>query len=86
MTAAVVIYGTNTCGYCGAARMLLTRKGVAYEDILVNNEPELRREMVHKSGRTAVPQIFVGDRHIGGYDELAALDASGELDRILGGK
>lgn len=84
MAADVVIYGNNTCGFCGAARMLLTKKGVRYTDLLVNNSPELRREMQDKSGKTSVPQIFIDDRHIGGYEDLTTLDASGELDRILG--
>lgn len=84
MTPEVVIYGTSTCGYCGAARMLLTKKRVRFKDLLLNNEPELRREMQDKSGRTSVPQIFIGDRHIGGYEDLAKLDADGELDSILG--
>ena len=80
---AIRIYGTSTCAWCGAARMLLKRKGFDYEDILVNSDPEKRAEMENLSGRRSVPQIFIGDRAIGGYDELVALDQSGDLDRIL---
>ena len=80
----VVIYGNSTCGYCGAARLLLTKKGVPFTDLLVNKEPELRREMQERSGRTSVPQIFIDDRHVGGFEELTELDANGELNRMLG--
>lgn len=78
-----IIYGNDTCAYCGAARMLLKKKGVAFEDILVNHDPEKRREMEALSGQTSVPQIFVGDRHIGGFDRLCELDSNGELDKLL---
>lgn len=81
---AVRIYGNATCAYCGAARMLLAGKGVAFEDINVGADPDKRSEMEQLSGRRSVPQIFVGDRHIGGFDDLCALDKSGELDRLLG--
>ena len=77
------IYGNSTCAYCGAARMMLAGKGVAYEDINVAADPGKRDEMERLSGRRSVPQIFVGDRHVGGFDELCALDKSGELDRLL---
>jgi len=81
--ATVTLYGTDTCVWCGAARLLLKKKGVAYDDVLVNKDPARREEMEARSGRQSVPQIFAGDRLIGGYDELAALDAAGELDDIL---
>ncbi len=77
------IYGTNSCAWCGAARMLLKRKGLDYEDVMVVGDPAKRDEMEALSGRRSVPQIFIDDRPIGGYDELVALDRSGELDRIL---
>ena len=80
---AVRIYGNSTCAYCGAARMLLAGKGVSYEDINVASDPGKRNEMEQLSGRRSVPQIFVGDRHVGGFDELCALDKSGELDQLL---
>lgn len=79
----VRIYGTNSCAWCGAARMLLKRKGLDYEDVMVGGDPAKRDEMEALSGRRSVPQIFIGDRPIGGYDELVALERSGELDRIL---
>ncbi len=81
----VTIYGNNACAYCGAARMLLTKKGVRFEDVLVHDDADRRAEMEALSGRSSVPQIFVGDRHIGGFDELYALDQSGDLDKLLAG-
>jgi glutaredoxin 3 len=80
----IVIYGSESCGYCGAARMLLKKKGADYEDVLVSSNPALREEMQQRSGRRSVPQIFIDDRAIGGFEDLYALDKSGELDRILG--
>ena len=80
---AVRIYSNSTCAYCGAARMLLTGKGVSFEDINVAINPDKRSEMEQLSGRRSVPQIFVGDKHIGGFEELCALDKSGELDQLL---
>ena len=80
----VVIYGSQTCNYCTAARMLLKKKGAVYEDILVTADPSVRDEMLRLSGRRSVPQILIDDQAIGGYDELYALDQSGELDRLLG--
>jgi len=80
----VTIYTTPFCGYCFAAKRLLSGKGVAFAEIDVSADPPRRSEMVQRSkgGRT-VPQIFVGDLHIGGYDEMFALDRSGKLDPIL---
>jgi glutaredoxin 3 len=80
--AEIRIYGTTSCAWCGAARMLLKRKGLAFEDILVA-DPETRREMERLSGRRSVPQIFVDAEPIGGYDDLVALDRSGALDRMI---
>lgn len=79
----VVVYSSPFCGYCSAAKRLLDGKGVEYEDIDVMFEPENRAEMIARSGRRTVPQIFIGDRHVGGFDDLHALDEAGELDRIL---
>lgn len=79
----VIVYGNTTCGYCGAARMLLTKKGVAFQDIIVTDEPQLRTEMEQRSGRRSIPQIFIGDHHIGGFDDLYALEQAGELDKLL---
>ena len=81
----VIIYGNDTCAYCGAARMLLTKKGVQFEDILVNSDLEKLTEMTTRSGQTSVPQVFVGDAHVGGFDELFELDKNGGLDKLLAG-
>lgn len=81
----VVIYSTAFCGYCQRARNLLERKGVSVREIKVDEDAQARDAMLLKSGgRRSVPQIFIGERHVGGYDDLAALDRSGELDRLLG--
>lgn len=81
----IEVYGTATCPYCLRAKTLLDRKGVAYEEIRVDKQRGSRDEMESRAnGRTSVPQIFIDDRHIGGYDDMAALDSSGELDPLLG--
>lgn len=85
MAAAVKLYGTATCPYCIAARRLLSSKGVSYEDIDVGRDPELRRTMEKLSGGYTVPQIFISDKPVGGYDDIAALDSAGELDKLLAG-
>jgi glutaredoxin 3 len=77
------MYSTRFCPYCIAAKQLLERKGVAYKDFPVDGDPKLRQEMSQRSGRRTVPQIWVGDTHVGGYTDLAALDRGGELDRML---
>jgi glutaredoxin 3 len=80
----VTIYSTRICPYCMRAKALLQSKQAAYTEYLVDQEPERRKEMERKSGgRRTVPQIFIGDRHVGGYDELYALNRQGELDRLL---
>lgn len=84
MPASIDIYGTDSCAYCSAARMLLKKKGLTYNDIKVARDPEARREMERKSGRRSVPQIFIDGEPIGGFDELCALDESGVLDRLAG--
>ncbi len=81
----IVMYASPFCGYCSAAKRLLAEKGVEYTEIDVVAEPERRVEMIERSGRRTVPQIFIGARHVGGYDDLKALDASGELDALLSG-
>lgn len=84
-TPQVVMYSTAWCGYCQRARSLLARKGVSFRDIKVDEEAGQREVMARRSGgRRTVPQIFIGERHVGGYDDLAALDRAGELDRLLG--
>lgn len=80
----VVVYTTPFCGYCAAAKRLLTRKGIAFEEVDVAYAPEKRAEMLQKSnGRRTVPQIFIGESHVGGSDELHALDREGRLDELL---
>lgn len=83
MDAAVVMYSTRFCPYCVAARRLLAAKDIAFEDIPVDDDPELRRRMSERAGRRTVPQIWVGETHVGGFTDLAALDKRGELDRLL---
>ena len=80
----VVIYTSPICGYCVQAKRLLTKKGVAYEEIDVARDPEQRRVMIANSGgRLTVPQIFVDGAHIGDCDEIYALERAGKLDRLL---
>lgn len=79
----VVMYSTRFCPYCVRARALLDGKRVDYRDIGVDSQPELRREMMEKSGRRTVPQIWIGERHVGGYDDLARLEQAGKLDELL---
>lgn len=81
--AAVTLYTTRYCPFCVRAKALLDHKGVAYTDIAVDNNPGLRQEMMAKSGRHTVPQIWIGDRHVGGCDDLMALERSGGLDALL---
>lgn len=79
----IVMYASPFCGYCSAAKRLLAEKGVEYTEIDVVAEPERRIEMMERSGRRTVPQIFIGAKHVGGYDDLKALDVNGELDELL---
>ncbi len=79
----IVMYSTAWCPYCARARSLLQSKGAAFEDIDVEAQPARRAEMVARSGRATVPQIFIGERHVGGCDDLHALDAAGGLDPLL---
>ena len=80
----VTLYTTPYCPFCHRAKRLLDKKGVTYVDIGVSGNPELRREMEERSGGYTVPQIFIGEMPIGGSDELADLERSGKLDRMLG--
>ena len=81
----VEIYTTQWCPYCHAAKALLEQKGVAYHEVDAQ-EPEIRSQMVQRAkGRRTVPQIFIGDTHVGGYDDMAALDRRGQLDPLLAG-
>ncbi|MFZ3019576.1 MAG: glutaredoxin 3 [Gallionella sp.] len=84
--AKVVMYCTEVCPYCVRAEHLLQRKGVTeIEKIRVDLQPELRVAMMEKTGRRTVPQIYIGEHHVGGYDDMAALDRAGELDELLAG-
>ena len=80
----VTMYSTGVCPFCQMAERLLRAKGVAtVEKIRVDLEPERRVEMMEKTGRRTVPQIYIGETHVGGYDDLAALDRAGGLDKLL---
>jgi len=80
----VVMYSTPTCPFCHAAKALLNAKGIEYEDIDVMADPQRRQEMMQKAhGRRTVPQIFVGDIHVGGNDDLQSLERQGKLDPLL---
>jgi glutaredoxin 3 len=83
----VTIYTTPFCGYCHSAKRLLSQKGVEFKEIDVGYDPAERQAMVQRAGgRRTVPQIFIGDRHVGGCDDLYRLDAKGELDALLAGQ
>ena len=82
----VTIYTKPYCPYCAAALELLDKKGVDYQELDISGKPDLRAQMIQRSGgRMTVPQIFVGDRHLGGCDDIYALDQRGELDPVLAG-
>jgi glutaredoxin 3 len=82
--ASITIYTSDYCPYCSAAKRLLDKKGAAYEEIGVDGRPGVRQEMTAKAGgRYTVPQIWIGNRHVGGCDDLYALDQAGELDPLL---
>ncbi|WP_445116614.1 glutaredoxin 3 [Acinetobacter sp. WZC-1] len=84
MTAEVKVYSTTFCPYCVRAKQLLERKGVAYTEINLSNEaPEVRMELTQKTSHRTVPQIFINDQFIGGFDQLYALERDGKLDQML---
>jgi glutaredoxin 3 len=82
----IEMYANSWCPYCEYARTLLRRKGADFTEISLEAEPERRAEMVRRSGRHTVPQIFIGARHVGGADDLYELDDAGQLDALLAGK
>ncbi len=82
----IVLYATQWCGYCERARRLFRQKGIEFEEIDVEGDAEARREMIQKSGRRSVPQIFIDGTHVGGSDDLLALEACGRLDALLNAK
>jgi len=81
--APVLMFATSWCPYCARARALLAAKGVPLQEIDIEADPEQRAVMIRRSGRRTVPQIFIGERHVGGCDDLVALDAAGGLDPLL---
>jgi glutaredoxin 3 len=81
--ARVTIYTRPFCSYCARALALLSEKGVAFEEIEAGSDMDKRREMIERSGRATYPQIFVGERHIGGCDDMMALERQGQLDPLL---
>ena len=85
MTAHVTLYSTAVCPYCVRAERLLEAKGVTVEKIRVDLDPEQRVLMMQKTGRRTVPQIYIGETHVGGFDDLYALDQAGRLDPLLNG-
>lgn len=81
----ILVYTTDYCGYCRAAKALLTSKGLPFQEIDVTDDPTLRQAIMQRSGRRTVPQIFIGDESVGGFTELKALNDSGELEQKLAG-
>ncbi|WP_137819416.1 glutaredoxin 3 [Pseudomonas sp. 2FG] len=79
----VVIYSSDWCSYCTRAKQLLAKKGVPFEEISVDGKPEVRAEMTRKARATSVPQIWIGSTHVGGCDDLYALERAGKLDALL---
>jgi len=79
----VLMYSTRWCPSCVMAKRLLAAKGIAVEEVAVDSDPARRIEMVRRTGRRSVPQIFIGDRHIGGFEDMAELEHKGELDPLL---
>jgi glutaredoxin 3 len=83
----ITMYSTGVCPFCQMAEKLLRSKGVsAIDKVRVDLEPERRAEMMERTGRRTVPQIYIGDRHVGGFDDLSALDRAGQLDELLAAK
>lgn len=80
----VIVYSKAQCPYCVAAKRLLNAKGVEYQEIMIDQDPSQRDIMIARSGRRTVPQIFINDEAIGGYDDMAALEKAGKLNALLG--
>ena len=81
--AAVTVYTGSFCGFCQQVTALLERRGIPYTEVSVEDHPGLREKLLAKSGRRTLPQVYVGERYVGGADELRALDASGELSNMI---
>lgn len=84
MSAKVEIYTGSNCAYCVAAKNLLKQKGLAYEELRIDTDPVKREEMMVRAKRRTIPQIFINDQHIGGFDDLAAADRNGKLAELIG--
>ena len=82
---AVTVYTSDWCPYCQRAKGLLTQRNVIFSEINVEEDAKFREQMIARSNRRTVPQIFIGDKHVGGCDDLFELDRSGELDRLIQG-
>lgn len=81
----IEMYTSANCAYCVAAKNLLKSKGLDYQEIRIDTDPARREEMLTRTRRRTVPQIFVNDRHVGGYEDLVAVERSGELAKLIGG-
>lgn len=81
----IVIYTSAWCPYCIRAKNLLSEKGVSFQEIVVDGKPDIRADMARKAGKTSVPQIWIGDQHVGGCDNLVAMERAGKLDALLQG-
>lgn len=79
----ITIYSSDYCPFCSMAKSLLNKKGLDFKEIKVDGKPDIRKTMTQKAGKTSVPQIWIGADHVGGCDDLYALDRSGKLDRLL---
>ena len=86
MSVDIVVYTTPICPYCVQAKQLLTRKGAGYREVDVSRDPALRADVMQRSGRRTVPQIWIGEYHVGGFDDLYALERAGRLDALLAGQ
>ena len=86
MSVDIVFYNTPICPYCVQAKQLLARKGASYREIDVSRDPALRADVMQRSGRRTVPQIWIGEYHVGGFDDLYALERAGRLDSLLAGQ
>lgn len=82
MSQSILMYESRTCGFCMAAKRLLDKKGWSYETIVVDGRADLHEEMKTRAGRHTVPQIFFGETHVGGFDDMAALESDGKLDEL----
>ncbi|RZV60082.1 MAG: glutaredoxin 3 [Pseudomonadales bacterium] len=83
MQTKIVVYSSAWCGFCRAAKQLLQSKNLAFEEILLDKQPELRQQVMQRSGQRTVPQIWIGETHVGGYTDLLALETSGGLADLL---